>query len=245
LTFGVAIKKSIDDRYKKADAAVTDRVKGAKEDIEHGKTAATADVERAKENIQNDKATARDDLSHARQGISKDKAAATHDVDRAKNIQGDKAVATHALKRIENFQEDKASLKSAIHRDVNAGKTAFQKVLKQAEQSFHVNKNITFGPTSMTRNVTLFKQTINCPPLYPGLEIDLNPDIHVEGTIGIVVVGTIVPPHVSNFSSITSKRSRCLLTTELSMRNSRFVCERKCSCDHHCRHCCYAGHRPD
>ena len=68
-----------------------------------------------------------------------------------------------------------------------------------------MTKNIKFGPSSMTRNMTLFKKTINCPPLYPELEIDLNPDIHVEGTIGIVVVGTIIPPHVSNFSSITSK----------------------------------------
>ncbi|KAF8344984.1 hypothetical protein F5887DRAFT_1074902 [Amanita rubescens] len=199
-----SIKKSIEDRYKKVEAAVTDRVKDVKEDIEHGKAAATAGLRRAKKYIQSDKA------------------AATHDIERARNIREDKAVATHAFKRIENFKKDKASvtgyleraknnvkngLKSAnvnIHKDVDAGKATFQKVLKQAKQPLHVTKNITFGPTSMTRNMTLFKQTINCPPLYPGLEIDLNPDIHVEGTIGIVVVGTIVPPHVSNFSSITN-----------------------------------------
>lgn len=104
-----------------------------------------------------------------------------------------------------DLKSDKNAIKNDVKSDeakVIAAKDAAQKLLKNP---FHVNKKIKFGPTSITRNMTLFQQTVNCPPLFPGVNVVLNPDIHFEGEIGIVVVGTIVPPRIANFSSITSR----------------------------------------
>lgn len=130
MTFRVAIKESIDNRYKKADAGLSDRVKDAKGDIEDDTTTATADLKRTKADIQ---PAASEELNRARQDIGEDKAAADNDLERAENIQEDKAVATSDLKRIENFQEDKAAAARYLKHTVNNGKNS----IKSANVSIH------------------------------------------------------------------------------------------------------------
>ena len=80
-----------------------------------------------------------------------------------------------------------------------------QNVENKIKKTFDVNRNFTFGPINIQKNITLFRQTINCPPLFPGVEVDLNPIVQAHGTIGIAASGTIVPPHIADFSSVTSK----------------------------------------
>lgn len=134
-------------------------------------------------------------------GIKSDKAK-LQDYDKDTDLEE----ADHVKAAVANdLESDKNGIKNYVKSamaKVTAAKDAAEKDLKQG---FHVAKKIKFGPTSITNNITLFQQTVNCPPLFPGVNVVLNPDIHVEGEIGIVVIGTIVPPRIANFSSITSR----------------------------------------
>ncbi|KAK2462663.1 hypothetical protein APHAL10511_005396 [Amanita phalloides] len=104
------------------------------------------------------------------------------------------AIKVDAKKAVETIKVDMKKAAETIKADA-------KKVAKKAEK---VVKNIDFGPIIFDRNVTLVGVTINCPPLLSlGLKMTLNPVIRANGTIGVVVVGTLKPLHVADFSTLT------------------------------------------
>jgi hypothetical protein len=71
-----------------------------------------------------------------------------------------------------------------------------------AHKSFDFNKTVHFSPQLGGHNITLFKGTFNCKPMYPGLEVDLNPNGNMTGTIGIAASGTLIPANLVDFKLV-------------------------------------------
>lgn len=92
--------------------------------------------------------------------------------------------------------------------------------------TFNQNKNITLPPLDVDKQANLLDQSISCPPISASVKVDVDAKAHAVATIGgmprIIVMnfrclrsalavaasGTIVPPSISDFSIITSKRSQ-------------------------------------
>jgi len=135
----------------------------------------------------------------------KAKAAVKKDASKAKaQIIHDKKVVVNA---VEHPVVTAKKLKTGA---VNGGK-AFVKAVHTADANahkpYHHNKTIHFSPNLSGHNITLFKGTFNCKPMYPGLEIDLNPDGNVTGTIGIAASGTLIPPNLVDFKLVVGTYS--------------------------------------
>ncbi|KAM6495268.1 hypothetical protein JOM56_009891 [Amanita muscaria] len=64
---------------------------------------------------------------------------------------------------------------------------------------FNVNKSVTFDPINISKNGTVFRTTIDCPPLTPGIEVDMDAKVHAQVTLGVAASGTITPPSVEDF----------------------------------------------
>ncbi|KAF8344979.1 hypothetical protein F5887DRAFT_237323 [Amanita rubescens] len=114
---------------------------------------------------------------------------------KAQIIHGEKAV----VNAVEHPEATARKLKAgAIH-----GGKAFVKAVHTADANAHklsnYNKTIHFSPQLSGHNTTLFKGTFNCKPMYPGLEVDLNPNGNMTGTIGIAASGTLIPPNLAEF----------------------------------------------
>ncbi|KAF8623243.1 hypothetical protein AX15_006438 [Amanita polypyramis BW_CC] len=101
---------------------------------------------------------------------------------------------THAQAEGEPNRLVERGHKDIVAHSINSLKHLVSKAGATRSKNFHANYN---------GNITLYKQTINCPPLYPTFEIDLNPSIHAQGTIAIAASGSIVPPKVGDIATIS------------------------------------------
>ncbi|KAK2462657.1 hypothetical protein APHAL10511_005390 [Amanita phalloides] len=77
------------------------------------------------------------------------------------------------------------------------------------EMHFKKHKTFSFSPTFNKQNITLLRETLNCamgkrgPRVEFGVEVDLNPQGSVHVVIGVSASGTIIPPDLVAFKTVT------------------------------------------
>ncbi|KAJ7779695.1 hypothetical protein B0H16DRAFT_1300149 [Mycena metata] len=84
----------------------------------------------------------------------------------------------------------------------------------------NVNKSKALPAQDFSKKVSLFDQSVNCPPISASVSADMDATAHAVVTIGIAASGTIVPPAITDFSLVASLTAdlngELSLTAELS-----------------------------
>jgi hypothetical protein len=167
---------------------------------------------------------AKDDIRKGASDVGK----AIHDVPKVidKAVHEVKVDADKVVQKAKNVTQKVVHvLKDAVHKAgveipklfhdvVNATEhpeATVKEVEADAKKPFNITKTIHFSPHIANRSITLVKAEFNCPGLHPGtsvhpgIEVDLNTNNSTaEGDIGIVVVGTISPLHLTEFRVLAS-----------------------------------------
>ncbi|KAJ7042351.1 hypothetical protein C8F04DRAFT_945998 [Mycena alexandri] len=95
-----------------------------------------------------------------------------------------------------------------------------QGTLKLFHESIWVNRAKTLPAADFSKKVSLFDQSVDCPPISASVSADMDATAHAVVTIGIAASGTIVPPAITDFSLVASLTAdlngELSLTAELS-----------------------------
>ncbi|KAJ6587589.1 hypothetical protein DFH09DRAFT_909649 [Mycena vulgaris] len=67
-----------------------------------------------------------------------------------------------------------------------------------------INKSKALPAADFSKKVSLFDQSLSCPPISASASIDVDATAHAVVTLGVAATGTIVPPKITDFSIIAS-----------------------------------------
>jgi hypothetical protein len=128
-------------------------------------------------------------------------------------VEGDVQKDVHAVDNVVHKAE--VDIPKYVHDVVNATehpKATFEsavkgakKLIQDAKKLLNFTKIFHFSPKFPGLNITLIKRTFNCPPLFPGFQVDANPSGTFNGTVGVSVSGFLYPPRVVTFQIIASE----------------------------------------
>lgn len=69
--------------------------------------------------------------------------------------------------------------------------------------TFNINQSKSLTPIDINKNYVLVDKTVSCPPLAASLKIDVDASAHAVTSVGVAVIGTIIPPLITDFAVIT------------------------------------------
>ncbi|KAG7090279.1 hypothetical protein E1B28_011876 [Marasmius oreades] len=72
-------------------------------------------------------------------------------------------------------------------------------VTGRAEKDVNVNKTFELPPISLTKTKSLFDKSFKCPPTEAGLSVTVDSKGTATVSLGVVAIGTVVPPKFDNF----------------------------------------------